>query len=92
MFPVNTWTRPGAPALFLAHQVARAFARLLRFDPSELLGSLAAIPRLPAALARRRVERAAAIRSESEILAQIEERWLANLEVRGGERAGQRTP
>jgi len=72
-------TRPGAPALFLVQQTVRAIARLLRFDPIELLGTLAALPHLPAALARRRIERASAVRSESEILALIEGRWLSNL-------------
>lgn len=76
-------TRPGAPALFLAQQSLRAIARLFRLDPVELLGTLAAIPQLPAALARRRIERAAVVRSDREILALIEGRWRANLAALG---------
>jgi GT2 family glycosyltransferase len=72
-------TRPGAPALFLAQQCARSIGRLLRFDPIELLGTLAALPLLPAAFERRKVERSAAVRSEDEILAVIEQRWQTNL-------------
>lgn len=73
-------TRPGALALFMAQQAGRAIGRLLRFDPIEMLGTLAAIPHLPAALERRRIERATAVRSEREILALIEERWRSNLQ------------
>jgi len=72
-------TGHGAPALFLAHQLVRALARLLRLDPIELLGTLAALPSVPAALAERRIERGAAIRSDAEIFALIDERWRTNL-------------
>jgi GT2 family glycosyltransferase len=65
-------------AAHLAQQVRRSLARLVRLDAVELLGLLAALPRFPAALARRRAERAAAQRSEREIFALIEERWRAN--------------
>jgi GT2 family glycosyltransferase len=65
----------------LAQQIRRSFARLLRFDAVELLGLLLAIPRLPAALASRRAERAAAQRSEREIMELIEKRWRMNNEA-----------
>ena len=73
-------------AAHLAQQVRRSLARLLRLDAVELLGLLAALPRFPAALARRRAERAAARRSEREIFALIEERWRANSERRDAAR------
>jgi GT2 family glycosyltransferase len=65
-------------AAHLAQQVRRSLARLVRLDPVELLGLCAALPRFPAALARRSAERAAVQRSEREIFALIEERWRAN--------------
>ena len=67
----------------LAQQVRRSLARLVRLDAVELLGLVCALPRFPAALARRRAERAAAVRSEREILELIEARWRANSESRG---------
>jgi GT2 family glycosyltransferase len=73
-------------ARFVAQQIARALARLLRFDPIELLGTLAALPSVPEALARRRVERETATRTDAEIFALIEERWCANLALLEAER------
>lgn len=81
-------TGRGALPLHLAQQVLRAATRLLRLDPVELLASLRAVPRLRVALARRREERAAAVRSEDEILALIEGRWHANVEAIRGAPAG----
>jgi GT2 family glycosyltransferase len=69
----------GAPPLFLLQHTASALVRLLRFEPLELLGTLAAVPRIPAALERRRIERRAAVRSDAQILALIDERWQENL-------------
>ncbi len=80
LFHCKNLTRTGAPALFIAQQMVRAIARLLRFDPVELLGTLAALPSVPAALERRRIERKTATRSDAQIFALIEERWRSNLE------------
>jgi GT2 family glycosyltransferase len=79
LFHCKNLTGRFAPARFVAQQIARALARLLRFDPIELLGTLAALPDIPGALARRRIERAAATRTDTEIFALIDERWRSNL-------------
>jgi GT2 family glycosyltransferase len=76
-------TGRGGPARYLARQLLRAAVQALRLDPTELLGTLAALPRLPAALARRRAERAAAVCGDAEVLALIEERWRMNIAAAG---------
>jgi GT2 family glycosyltransferase len=63
----------------LAQQLRRSLANLFKLDAVELLGLLAALPRLPTALAARRAERAAAQLSDARIFARIEERWRATL-------------
>jgi GT2 family glycosyltransferase len=78
LFHCKNLTDPRDFAAHLAQQLRRSLARLVRLDAVELLGLLCALPRLPAALARRRAERSAAQRSEREIFALIEERWRAN--------------
>jgi GT2 family glycosyltransferase len=62
-----------------AQQLRRSLTNLFRLDAVELFGLLAALPRLPTALRARRAERAAAQRSEQEIVAAIEARWRATL-------------
>lgn len=86
LFHLKNLTSPGSAALGLARQLLRALARLLLLDPDELLGTLAALPRIPAALSRRRAERAQAARTDSEILRLIEQRWHTNLEALEGVR------
>jgi GT2 family glycosyltransferase len=86
LFHCKNLTRGGAHARFLAQQAVRAIARLLRLDPIELFGTLAALPRARAALALRRIERESAVRSDEEIFALIESRWRANLEKLSAER------
>lgn len=83
LFHCKNLTGPGDPLPYLARQLLRSLVRLLRLDPSELLGTVAALPRLPTALARRRDERAAAVCSEPQILALIQHRSNAALSGAG---------
>lgn len=84
LFHCKNLTGRGDPVVHLAQQALRILTRLLRLDATELLGTLAALPRLPAAFAGRRAERAAAAgTSEAEILACIDARWRANLAALG---------
>lgn len=64
-----------------AHQLGRVVTGLLRLDALPLLATAAALPRLPAALARRREEQRAALYSEAEIFERIERAWQANAEA-----------
>jgi len=79
LFHCKNLTEPGGPWRHIALQGVRSLLRLFRFEGVELCASLMALPRIHKALARRRREIEVCQRSESEILALIEERWQSNL-------------
>lgn len=84
LFHCKNLTGRSDPVVHLAQQAFRSLSRLFtQLDATELLGTLAALPRLPAAFSRRRAERAVALRSEAQILERIDARWRENLAALG---------
>lgn len=81
LFLWKNLTDAGLLSRHFASQTARVGIGLLRLDVEPLLATLAALPRLPAALRARRRERDEASVGLGEVFERIESAWRANLEA-----------
>ena len=75
LFHVKNLTAPWMLAAYLLQHTFRVFAGLFRLDFAQAGGAFEAVPHLGHALARRRVERAAELRTPAEVFATISTQW-----------------